>query len=472
VVTPASKPVPAEDKKDRPMYATTNPATGELVQEFPTLSDDEAEAALARSAEAYRAWSARTVAERAELLRAIADLHRKESETLAATVTLEMGKPIAQARAEVELAASIYEYYAEKGPALLKDEELDVAGTGRAVVRTAPIGPLLGIMPWNFPLYQVARFVAPNLLLGNTILLKHAEGCPQTSLAIARTIHDAGVPEDVYQSVFATHSQAAAMIADPHLQGVSITGSERAGRAVGALAGQHLKKCVLELGGSDPLIILPGADLGAAVPAAVNGRFWNAGQVCTSMKRTIVSDGLWDEFMGKFLGEVESWQAGDPRQEDTRLGPMSSLRARADVAEVVEDAIAKGATLHAGGSVPDGPGAWYPATVLSGVTPDMRAYHEEIFGPVAVVHRVGSEDEAVELANSSPYGLGGAVFAADEQAAEKVADRLEVGMVGLNMLVRSSPELPFGGVKNSGIGRELGRFGLDEFANKKLVRFA
>jgi succinate-semialdehyde dehydrogenase/glutarate-semialdehyde dehydrogenase len=472
VVTPVNDPVSEEDTKDHRMYATTNPVTGELVQEFPTLTDDEAEQALERSAGAYRAWSARTISERADLLRAIADLHRKQAEELSAVVTLEMGKPIAQARGEAELAASIYEYYADKGPALIEDEELDVAGTGRAVVRTAPIGPLLGIMPWNFPLYQVARFVAPNLLLGNTILLKHAESCPQTSLAIARTIHDSGVPDGVYQSIFATHDQTARMIADPRLQGVSITGSERAGRAVGALAGQHLKKCVLELGGSDPLIILPGSDLDAAVPAAVNGRFWNAGQVCTSMKRTIVSDGLWDEFMGKFLGEVEAWKAGDPQQEDTRLGPMSSLRARSDVVEVVEDAIAKGATVHAGGSVPDGPGAWYPATVLSGVTPDMRAYHEEIFGPVAVVHRVGSEDEAVELANSSPYGLGGAVFAADEQAAEKVADRLEVGMVGLNMLVRSSPELPFGGVKNSGIGRELGRFGLDEFANKKLVRFA
>lgn len=454
------------------MYATTNPATGTLVQEFPTLTDDAAAAALTRSAEAYRTWSASAIRQRADILRAIADLHRKEVEAFAETITLEMGKPITQARGEVELAASIYEYYADKGPALLDDEELDVAGAGRAVVRTAPIGPLLGIMPWNFPLYQVARFVAPNLLLGNTILLKHAECCPQTSLDIARSIHEAGVPEDAYQSIFATHDQTGRMIASPLLQGVSITGSERAGRAVGALAGQHLKKCVLELGGSDPLIILAGADLDSAVSAAVIGRFWNAGQVCTSMKRTIVSDDLWDDFMGRFLGEVSSWETGDPREESTRLGPMSSLRARGAVAEVVDDAIAKGATVHLGASVPDGPGAYYPATVLSGVTPDMRAFHEEIFGPVAVVHRVAGEDEAVDLANGSPYGLGGAVFAADEASAEKVADRLEVGMVGLNMLVRSSPELPFGGVKNSGIGRELGRFGLDEFANKKLVRFA
>jgi succinate-semialdehyde dehydrogenase / glutarate-semialdehyde dehydrogenase len=454
------------------MYATINPATGELVREYPTLTDEAARAALGQSAAAYPSWSGLELEERAEVLRQMAALHREQSDALAALSTLEMGKPITQARGEIELAASIYEYYADRGPGLLADEELEVAGSGGAVVRTAPIGPLLGIMPWNFPFYQVARFVAPNLLLGNTILLKHAENCPQISLAIARIAHDAGAQADVYQSIFATHHQVAEMISSRLLQGVSLTGSERAGRAVGALAGQHLKKCVLELGGSDPLIILADANLDDAVTAAVNGRFWNAGQVCTSMKRTIVAEPIWDEFMSRFVEEVATWEPGDPMQEHTRLGPMSSERARSDVAEVVEDAIAKGAIVHLGGAVPDGNGAYYPATVLSRVTPDMRAYHEEIFGPVAVVYRVGSADEAVDLANSSPYGLGGAVFTANTSVAERVADRLEAGMVGLNMLVRSSPELPFGGVKNSGIGRELGRFGLDEFANKKLVRFA
>lgn len=454
------------------MYATTNPATGELVKEFTTLTDDEARESLERSAAAYASWSCLDLEKRAEVLRQMAALHREQADALAALSTLEMGKPITQARGEMELAASIYDYYADRGPALLADEELEVAGTGRALVRTAPIGPLLGIMPWNFPFYQVARFVAPNLLLGNTILLKHAENCPQISLAIARIAEQAGAPDGVYQSVFATHDQVAEMIASPQLQGVSLTGSERAGRAVGALAGQHLKKCVLELGGSDPLIVLADANLDDAVTAAVNGRFWNAGQVCTSMKRTIVAEPVWDEFVTRFVDEVTTWRPGDPAQEETRLGPMSSERARADVAEVVQDAIAKGATVHVGGTVPDGSGAYYPATILSDVTPEMRAYHEEIFGPVAVLYQVKSADEAVDLANSSPYGLGGAVFTADATAAAQVADRLEAGMVGLNMLVRSSPELPFGGVKNSGIGRELGRFGLDEFANKKLVRIA
>jgi len=452
------------------MYATVDPTTGAVVQEFTTLTDTEAADALASATTAYGTWSRTALNDRAALLRRMADLHRKNADELSAVTTLEMGKPIGQARAEVELAASIYEYYATLGPALLADEVLDIAGTGQAVVRTAPIGPLLGIMPWNFPLYQAARFVAPNLLLGNTILLKHAENCPQLSLAIEAIAVEAGATEGVYRSIFATHEQVATMIASPLLQGVSITGSERAGRAIGALAGRYLKKCVLELGGSDPLLILSKADLDKAVPAAALGRFWNAGQVCTSMKRAIVAAPVWDEFVARFLAEAANWTTGDPSADDTRIGPLSSVAARDEVAAQVADAVAKGATVHLGGEVPDGVGAYYPATVLTGVTPEMRAYQEEIFGPVAVLYRVEDTDAAIELANGSPYGLGSAVFTEDQAEAEYVADRLEAGMVGLNMLVRSSPEMPFGGVKNSGIGRELGRFGLDEFANKKLLR--
>ena len=452
------------------MYATVDPTTGAVACKFATLTDTGAGQALVSAATAYRTWSATPLGERATVLARMAAQHRQKAEELAALTTLEMGKPVAQARAEVELAASIYEYYTTSGPDLLKDEVLDIAGAGRALVRSAPIGPLLGIMPWNFPLYQAARFIAPNLLLGNTILLKHAPNCPQLSLAIESIAAEAGAPDDVYQNVFATHEQIATMIASPLLQGVSLTGSERAGRVIGALAGQHLKKCVLELGGSDPLIVLPRAALEQAVSAASIGRFWNAGQVCTSMKRAIVTEPVWDEFVTRFLAETATWHTGDPSDESTRLGPLSSVAARDQVAEQVRDAVAKGAELHLGGEVPEGPGAYYPPTVLSGVTPEMRAYHEEIFGPVAVLYRVDSTEAAIDLANSSPYGLGSAVFTADPAEAEYVADRLDVGMVGLNMLVRSSPEMPFGGVKNSGIGRELGRFGLDEFANKKLLR--
>jgi succinate-semialdehyde dehydrogenase/glutarate-semialdehyde dehydrogenase len=451
-------------------YATVDPATGKVLREFPTLSDTEAEQALIRSHDAYRAWHRAETADRASVLARVADLHRRHADELAELMCLEMGKPITQARGEVELSASIYEYYATSGPGLLADEVLDIAGSGRAVVRTAPIGPLLGIMPWNFPLYQAARFVAPNLLLGNTILLKHAGSCPQQALRLSELIDAAGAPSGVYQNVFATTDQVAAMIADPRLQGVSLTGSERAGSAVGATAGRHLKKCVLELGGSDPFIVLPGADLETAVQAAAQGRFWNAGQACTSSKRLIVEASIWDRFLEAFLLKAADFRFGAPMSEDTLLGPMASVSARAELAAQVDDAVAKGAVVHLGGKIPDGEGAYYPATVLSGVTPDMRAYYEELFGPVAVLHRVESLDEAVELANDSPYGLGSAVFARDEEAAA-VANRLEAGMVGINTTIRSAPDLPFGGVKNSGIGRELGRFGLDEFSNKKLLRF-
>ncbi|KAA0086666.1 NAD-dependent succinate-semialdehyde dehydrogenase [Mycolicibacterium sp. P9-64] len=451
-------------------YATVNPATGEVVQRFDTISDDEADQALVRTHQAYLAWRDVDLKERAAVIGRVADLFREHVDELARLMTLEMGKPVTQAKGEVELSAAIFEYYATKGPDLLADETLEIAGSGKAIVRTAPIGALLGIMPWNFPYYQVARFVAPNLLLGNTILLKHAANCPQQALRLVELLDTAGAPPGIYQNVFATTEQVATMIASPLLQGVSLTGSERAGSAVGELAGRHMKKAVLELGGSDPFLVLPGADVDNAVAAAAAGRFGNAGQVCTSSKRMIVESSMYDEFLDGFVAKASEWRIGDPTSPDTKLGPMASLPARSDLVAQVEDAVAKGATVHLGGEVPDGPGAFYPATVLTGVTPDMRAYHEELFGPVAVVYQVDSIDDAVTLANDSPYGLGSAVFAGDLDLADDVANRLDVGMVGLNTTVKSAPDLPFGGVKNSGIGRELGRFGLDEFANKKLVR--
>ncbi|GAB3726463.1 NAD-dependent succinate-semialdehyde dehydrogenase [Nocardiopsis nanhaiensis] len=453
-------------------YATVDPATGKLVREFPVISDAEAERALGRAADAYRGWRGTDLAERAAVLTRTAELYRENAAELAELTTLEMGKPIAQARGEIELSAKIFDYYATTGPKFLADEELDIAGSGRAVVRTAPIGPLLGIMPWNFPYYQVARFAAPNLLLGNTVLLKHAGSCPQQALRIHEIAEAAGTPDGVYQNVFADTDQVASMIADPRLQGVSLTGSERAGSIVGGLAGKHLKKCVLELGGSDPFLVLSGTDLQQAASAAATGRFANTGQACTSAKRIIVEASVWDEFLPGFLAEAEKWRTGDPMDAETRLGPMSSLSARDELAEQVADAVAQGATLHMGGGIPDGDGAFYPATVLSGVTPSMRAYHEELFGPAVVLHKAESADAAVELANDSPYGLGSTVFARSQAQADAVADRLDAGMVGIGTTVKSAPDLPFGGVKNSGIGRELGRFGLDEFANKKLIRIA
>lgn len=451
-------------------YATVDPTTGSVVKEFDTMTDAEVEASLEAAHAAYLTWRRAALEERTGLLQRIADGYRERSDELAQLMSTEMGKPVAQAKGEVALAASIFEYYATKGPEFLEEERLDIAGKGSAVVRTEPIGALVGIMPWNYPHYQVARFVAPNLLLGNTILLKHASSCPQQALAIADVIADAGAPAGVYQNLFASNEQIARMIASPLVQGVSLTGSERAGQAVGSVAGAHMKKCVLELGGSDPFIVLADADVPFAAREAATGRFANAGQACTSSKRILVEEAVWDDFLEEFLAQARHWTLGDPSSSETKLGPMASLPGRADLEAQVDDAVAKGATVHLGGTVPDGPGAFYPATVLTGVNPTMRAYREELFGPVAVLYRVDSAERAVMIANDSPFGLGAAVFGRDEAKARAVADELEVGMVGVNTTIKSAPDMPFGGVKSSGIGRELGRFGLDEFANKKLVR--
>jgi acyl-CoA reductase-like NAD-dependent aldehyde dehydrogenase len=451
-------------------YATIDPATGRMIKEFEVTTDSEIEIALDEATRGHRDWADTPVSERMSVLGKIASLHREHADDLAKLSTQEVGKPLAQARAEIELTANVYDYFGQHGPELLEEERLTVPGGGTAVVSRASIGPVLGVMPWNFPFSQVARFVAPNLLLGNTILLKHASNCPQLSDRIGKLISQAGAPLGVYRNLYATKDQIAKMIADPRLRGVSVTGSERAGSIIAATAGQHLKKCVLELGGSDPFLVLAGANLPAAAKAAAQGRFTNAGQACTSSKRIIVLDSLWDDFMELFINAVEEYAIGDPMEPGTTLGPMSTAGGRKDIVDQVDDAVGKGATVHMGGSVPAGPGNYYPATVLSSVTPEMRAYREELFGPVAVLHRVNSVEAAIELANDSPYGLGSVVFTDDAEEANYVSRRLEVGMVSLNTTTRSFPNLPFGGVKNSGVGRELGRYGLDEFANIKLVR--
>ncbi|KAA0084637.1 NAD-dependent succinate-semialdehyde dehydrogenase [Mycolicibacterium sp. P9-64] len=453
-------------------YETVNPLSGGTISQHTMMADEQVSTALARADSAHEKWAAATADERAALLSRIADLHREHKAELARTMVTEMGKPITQAEGEVELAASIFDYYADEGPTLLRDEELTVTDGGRAVLRTSSIGPILGIMPWNFPLYQVARFVAPNLVLGNPILLKHARSCTQLALLVERIVVEAGAPQGVYENLMATSDQIATLIADPRIHGVSLTGSEEAGRTVAAQAGRHLKKCVLELGGSDPFIVLADADLDKALDLAETGRFMNAGQSCTSSKRIIVHADVWDRFLHAFVERAGRWSGGDPLQASTKLGPMASTSGREEIAGQVDDAVVKGATLHLGGVVPEGPGAFYPATVLSGVTADMRAYGEELFGPVAVLYKVGSVDEAVQLANDSRFGLGSAVFTENPDVAADVANRLEAGMVGVNSLIRSKANLPFGGVKASGIGRELGRLGLDEFANKKLLRIA
>jgi succinate-semialdehyde dehydrogenase/glutarate-semialdehyde dehydrogenase len=451
------------------MYKVINPATGELESEFATATDEELADVRDRVHHAYQAWKLTSYAERTSILLDVARLYDDRATELATLITREMGKTTAEALGEIEYTAAIYRYYAEAGPGLLEDKPLASSSSGDAWVRTAPIGPLLGIMPWNYPYYQVARFSAPNLMIGNTIVLKHAPQCPESALAMEQIFHDAGLPADAYVNIFATNEQVASMIADPRICGVSVTGSERAGAAVGALAGRHLKKVVLELGGSDPFIVLDAADIGSVARTAVAARMENAGQACNASKRMIVMDSVYDEFVEEFTAAMAEQVTGDPTDPKTTFGPLSSEQAAQNLMSQIADAVDKGATVHLGGARIDRPGAFVEATVLSGVTPEMRAYHEELFGPAAVVYRVASVDEAVTLANDSPFGLGGAIFARDEALALEVADKLDTGMVWINEAEGGGPDLPFGGTKRSGVGRELGPAGIDEFVNKKLI---
>jgi succinate-semialdehyde dehydrogenase/glutarate-semialdehyde dehydrogenase len=336
-------------------------------------------------------------------------------------------------------------------------------------VRRSPLGALLGIMPWNFPAYQVARFAAPNLAVGNTIILKHAPQCPESAAAIEAIYRDAGLPDGGYVNVYATNEQAATIIADPRVQGVSVTGSERAGAAVAEVAGRNLKKVALELGGSDPFIVLSTDDLDATVQAGVDARLDNNGQACNGAKRFIVVDGLYDAFVEKFTAAMAAVKPSDPTLEDTVLGPVSSETAAANLQKQIDQAVEQGATVLTGGSRE---GAFFEPTVLADVTPEMNVYREELFGPAAVVYRVADEDAAVELANDTSFGLGSYVFTTDAEQAQRVADRIEAGMVYVNLVLADSPELPFGGIKRSGTARELGYLAADEFVNKKLIRVA
>ncbi|WP_372983955.1 NAD-dependent succinate-semialdehyde dehydrogenase [Microbacterium sp.] len=449
-------------------YAVINPATGETLASFDTFTDAQIEAAVAAADEAHREWSrSSTVAERAALLRRAAELHRERREELADVFVREMGKPREAALGEVDFAADIAEYYADQAEAIMADQPIAILGEGSAIVRRSSLGPLVGIMPWNFPAYQIVRFAAPNLIVGNTILLKPAPQCPESSTAIEAIYHDAGFPTGAYQNVLATNEQIADMIADPRVQGVSLTGSERAGAAVAEIAGRNLKKVALELGGSDPFIVLSTDDLDATVQAGVDARLDNNGQACNGAKRFIIVDDLYDSFVEKFTAAMASVQATDPTLDDTVLGPVSSETAAENLQKQIDQAVEQGATLLTGGTRE---GAFFAPTVLADVTPDMNVYREELFGPAAVVYRVADEDAAVALANDTTFGLGSYVFTTDAEQAERVADNIEAGMVYVNLVLADSPELPFGGIKRSGTSRELGHLAADEFVNKKLIR--
>jgi succinate-semialdehyde dehydrogenase/glutarate-semialdehyde dehydrogenase len=450
-------------------YAVTNPATREILKTFETIGDDALKTAIGRAHDAHRGWGRGTsVEERAGVLARVGALHTERREELAQIITREMGKPIEQALGEVDFSAAIYQYYADSASKIMADEPIELLdGEGSAFVRRSSVGLLLGIMPWNYPYYQVARFAGPNLVIGNTILLKHAPQCPESAAAMEQILHDAGVPEDAYINIYATNEQIEWVIADPRVQGVSLTGSGRAGAAVAEIAGRYLKKVVLELGGSDPFIVLEADDLDAIVEQAVGGRLENTGQACNAAKRFIVVDDLYGSFVEKFTAALTEVEPGDPSSRDTTIGPLSSTAAADRLEAQVKDAIDAGATLVAGGGRE---GNFFKTAVLTGITKDNPAYSEEFFGPVAQVYKVGSEAEAIELANDTPYGLGSYVFTSDQDQALRVADQIEAGMVFINVVGAEGVELPFGGVKGSGFGRELGRFGADEFVNKKLIR--
>ena len=452
-------------------YAVTNPATGEVVETFDGATDQQIQDAIAASKEAYADWSTQTFSYRAERLKKLADLLRTNSRELAEVSCTEMGKPLDEMLEEIEFSADIIDYYADNGEKFASEQQIPTQG-GNAVMRHLPIGPLLGIMPWNFPYYQVARFAGPNLMLGNTIILKHAEICPRSALSFEELTREAGIPAGVYTNVFATHEQISDIIADRRIQGISLTGSERAGAAVAAQAGEQLKKVVLELGGTDPYILLDTDDVAAAAKLAFTTRMVNTGQACNSNKRMIVMEDIYDEFVAELVKLAQEMRptTWDDVEEGTYC-PLSSRDAAETLRKQLDDAVAAGANLRVGGELAD-TGAYVSPAVVTDIPRGSDSYYAEFFGPVAEVYKVSSDEEAVELANDSLYGLGGAVFSADEGRAKVVADRLEVGMANVNTPAGMGAELPFGGVKQSGYGRELGPEGMDEFVNKQLYYVA
>jgi succinate-semialdehyde dehydrogenase/glutarate-semialdehyde dehydrogenase len=446
-----------------------NPSTGAVLQEHPFFEPDETESRLVRARETFEQWRHQTLEQRAEHLRTLAKTLREQSEDAAGLMADEMGKPIAQGRAEIEKCAWLCEHFAAEGEAMLAPEPASTDAR-RSYVAHQPLGVILAIMPWNFPWWQVLRFAVPALLAGNTVLLKHAPNTIGCAFAIERAMRAAGFPIGCLENLVIDHDDAAKVIADPRVVGVTLTGSTRAGKAVGEAAGRALKKVVLELGGSDPYLVLEDADLELAAELCVAARLHNSGQTCIAAKRFIVVDTVAEEFCERVVARMRAAVVGPPRDPATTVGPLARHDLRAALHDQVERSVAAGARVLLGGELPDGPGAFYPPTVLEGIRPGMPAADEELFGPVAAVMRVQNEDEGIAVANTSPYGLGAAIFSRDVERAETIArERLEAGCCFVNAQVRSDPRLPFGGVKQSGHGRELGRAGLLEWVNHKTI---
>ena len=452
-------------------YQSTNPYDGKVFKSFDDITDAQLEDKLKTASQCYEAtWRNMSFAERKAVLSKAAALMRERMQPLAELITLEMGKLIDQSIGEVKLSAAILDYYAEHAEAFLAPEKITTA-KGEATVESSPIGVLFGVEPWNYPYYQIARFAAPNLMAGNVVMVKHASNVPQCALAFETLMKDAGAPAGAYTNLFVTKDQIAKVIEDPRIRAIALTGSEAAGAVVAAQAGKQLKKSTMELGGSDAFIVLEDADLEKAVKHAVSGRMGNTGQACTASKRFIVVEGLADQFLDKFKAALQTFAPGNPIDKKTNLGPLSSEEALQKLLDQVEKAVAKGAKALIGGKRIEGQaGAFMQPTILTNVDKHNPAYSEEFFGPVALFFKVADEKAAIALANDSPFGLGGSVFTQDIERAKRVARQIDTGMVFINSDLVSSPELPFGGVKNSGYGRELSSAGIQEFVNKKLIR--
>ena len=447
------------------MLTSTNPATGETIETHEALDEAGIEAALAKAHETAAHWRQTSLDERTDLLSAIADGFESERDALAEIATREMGKTLKESRGEVEKCASALRYFAEHGPAMLEPEKIP---GGKGELRWLPIGPVLAVMPWNFPYWQVVRFLTPTVLAGNVGLLKHASNVQGVGKAIERIVTEAGGPDGLFQNLVIGSKAVGGIIEDDRVRAVTLTGSEPAGRAVAEKAGACLKKVVLELGGSDPFIVMPSADMDKAVETAVKARIQNAGQSCICGKRMIVHADIFEEFEGRFIEAMLAVKAGDPFDEDSDIGPMSSEEQRDTVLDQLDKAMEAGGHL-VGGEKIDGPGAFLSAGVLTGLEPDGAMQDEELFGPVAMLFEAKDVDDALRIANITPYGLGSAVFTQDEAEAERFIIGLDAGMTAINQMTASTPEAPFGGVKNSGHGRELARFGLHEFMNLKSV---
>ena len=448
---------------------STNPATNKVVKTFEEMSETAIDQSIIISVETFAIWKKTPFSKRAALLHNVAGLLRKKKNELAQLITLEMGKLVSQAEGEIKLSAEIFDYYANHAEAFLSDKILNPVH-GQALVRHSPIGVLLGVQPWNFPFYQVARFAAPNIMAGNTLVIKHASIVPQCAIAIEELFLEAGAPIGLYTNLLISGKRASALVADKRIKGVSLTGSEAAGASIAAEAGKYLKKSVLELGGSDAFIVLDDADIDKAVEWAVVGRINNNGECCIASKRFIAVESIADEFFEKFKNKLADLVIGNPMEAATQLGPLSSEAAAVNIADQIKRAVDGGAKILLGGKRMEQSGAYMEATVITNMLPDNPLYYEEFFGPVAVLFKVKNEQEAIDLANDSPFGLGGSVFTKDIERGKRVADQIDTGMVFINHPTWTQADLPFGGTKGSGYGRELSELGIDEFVNKKLIR--